>query len=192
MSGEQIREEKSFGPFSKMAAHGEEKHEDRKQQKTKQTASEDSWTTNASVTLERPRTFIYKGARKWHEESTLLQKVLLKSTPLTDKTEARDSKDKLVTIGMEHVVKRHMLPVPYGKSFFLSTDVKDVCNMVEEAIKRPDQTFPHRDDEGKKVFKKNFGRQIGILGYSQKECYCVTVILDNRSNALITAFPTVK
>lgn len=195
MSGEQIREEKSFknfSLFSKMAAHEEEKQEDRKQQEAKQTASEDLWTTDASVTLGGSRTFTYKGARKWHEESTSSQKVLLKSTPLTDKIVARDSKDKLERTGMEHVVKRHMLPVPYGKSFFISSDVNDVCNMVEEAIKRPDQKFPHRDDGGKKVYKKNFGRQVGVLGYSQKKCYWVTVILDYKSNAIITAFPTVK
>lgn len=103
---------------------------------------------------------------------------------------AEDSEN--VVQGMEHVLTRHMFPARHGKSYFISNDAKEVCHMVMEAIRRPDRAFPHSFKVGRKVLKKLFERQIGVKGVSQEKCYCVTVILDDASNALITAFPTVK
>jgi len=103
---------------------------------------------------------------------------------------AEDSENVLQ--GMDHVLKGHMLPTPHGKSYFISNDVKEVCDIVMETIRRPDQAFPHRSEVGRKVLKKLFGKQVGVSGVSQKRCYCVTVILNDATNALITAFPTVK
>lgn len=167
LSGEQITGKKSsciLVPFSKMEAHEEETQENRRKRTTKEN---DSPATDARIGLESSTKCTCQSCRRRHAHN-------------------------LVGIAIEHVVKRHMLPIPYGKSYFISSDVNNVCSMVAEVITRSDQTCPHRDDEGKTVHKKNFGRQVGVLGYSQKKCYCVTVIWDDRRNALVTAFPTVK
>ena len=91
---------------------------------------------------------------------------------------------------MEHIVKMHILPVPEGASFFLSTDVEIVCAIIKETHERPDEIVPHRFKKDRKVLRKKFSRQVGVSGKSKAFCYSVTVIVDIGSNAIITAFPT--
>ena len=91
---------------------------------------------------------------------------------------------------MDHIVKRHILPVPEGASFFLSADVGDVCAFIKETHERPDNIFYHRFKKDRKVLRKKFTRQVGVSGTSKAACYSVTVIVDIGSNAIITAFRT--
>ena len=91
---------------------------------------------------------------------------------------------------MEHIVKRHILPVPEGASFFVSRDVGIVCGIIKETHERPDNIFVHRFKKDRKVLRKKFSRQVGVSGKSKAGCYSVTVIVHIGSNEIITAFPT--
>ena len=91
---------------------------------------------------------------------------------------------------MERLIKKHLLPVKRGKSFWVSSDLVYIRHLINQTIANPDQTEPHNDDNDKIVLKKNYSVEIGKHGYTKKPCYNVTVILDNNDKRLITAFQT--
>ena len=93
---------------------------------------------------------------------------------------------------MEHIITRHMPPVKFGKSYFLSRDVTYVSNLVTQTTTNPDQILPHGRKKGRKVFKKNFPFQVGIHGYNGKPCYGIFAVKDITDDRLITAYPTLK
>ena len=43
---------------------------------------------------------------------------------------------------MEHIVTHHMPPVKSGKSYFLSGDKTEVCNLVTQTIAHPIKDLP--------------------------------------------------
>lgn len=96
-----------------------------------------------------------------------------------------------VRINLEHIVKRHMPPVPKDTSYFLSNEVQEIYAIIKNAYRRPDKYFPHRRKSHRFVFQKKFRKQLGVHGISKAPCYCVTGIFDLRSNDIITAYPTV-
>ena len=53
---------------------------------------------------------------------------------------------------MEHIVTHHMPPVKSGKSYFLSGDKTEVCNLVTQTIAHPDQRLNHRKDRDKRMW----------------------------------------
>ena len=91
---------------------------------------------------------------------------------------------------MERLIKKHLLPVKRGKSFWVSSDLVYISHLINQTIANPEQTEPHKDDNNKIVLKKNYSEEIGKHGYTKKPCYNVTVILDKNDKRLITAFPT--
>ena len=91
---------------------------------------------------------------------------------------------------MERLIKKHLLPVKRGKSFWVSSDVVYIRHLIIQTIANPDQTEPHKDDNDKIVLKKNYSVEIGKHGCTKKPCYNVIVILDKNDKRLITAFPT--
>ena len=94
---------------------------------------------------------------------------------------------------MEHVIARHMLPVKPRKSYFLSHDETAVCDMVAQTIAKPDEIRAHNSgDINRRVLKKTFPFQIGVLGNNGKPCYALIAIVRTRNNDLITAYPTMK
>ena len=93
---------------------------------------------------------------------------------------------------MEHIIKRHVLPVKLGKSYFLSRDVTYISNIIAQTISNPDQLLPHRDDVKKEIYKKVFPMQIGIHGINGKPCYAVTCVVKAIGKQLVTAYPTLK
>ena len=102
-----------------------------------------------------------------------------------------DSAKKRVRINMEHIVKRHMLPAPKSASYFLSGNVQEIYAVIENAYRRPDKRFPHRNKRDQFVFKKKFREQLGVHGICKAPCYYLTGIFHITSNTIITAYPTV-
>ena len=92
---------------------------------------------------------------------------------------------------MEHIITRHMLPVKFGKSYFLSRDVTYIY-LVTHTTTNPDQTLPHGRKKDRKVFKKNFPFQVGVHGCNGKPCYGIFAVKDTTDDRLITAYPTLK
>lgn len=90
---------------------------------------------------------------------------------------------------MEHVFIRHMHPVRFGKSYFLSRDVTEVSNLVTQTVTHPDQILPHKSDRYKRVYKKKFPYQTGIHGCNGEPCYGVIAVEKTTDNRLITAYP---
>ena len=93
---------------------------------------------------------------------------------------------------MEHIITRHMPPVKFGNSYFLSRDVTYVYDLLTQTTTNPDQILPHGRKKGRKVFKKNFPFQVGIHGYNGKPCYGIFAVKDITDDRLITAYPTLK
>ena len=90
---------------------------------------------------------------------------------------------------MEHVIIRHIHPVKFGTSYFLSRDVIEVSNLVTQTITHPDQILTHRSDNYKRIYKKKFPYQTGIHGRNGKPCYGVIAVAKTTDNRLITAYP---
>ena len=91
---------------------------------------------------------------------------------------------------MEHIIIRHMPPVKFEKSYFLSRDVTYVSNLVTQTTTNPDQILPHGRKKGRKVFKKKFPFQVGKHSYNGKPCYGTFAVKDITDNRLITPYPT--
>lgn len=93
---------------------------------------------------------------------------------------------------MEHIIARHMQPVKFGKSYFLSRDETYLCYILSQTILNPDQITIHHNDNNKRVLKKSFPFQIGVHGYNGKPCHVLTAIVGSMNNDVFTAFPTMK
>lgn len=93
---------------------------------------------------------------------------------------------------MDHIISRHMRPVKFGKSYFISRQVSVVSNMISQTLAKPDEMMPHVNDSGKTVFKKQFLFQTGVHGVKRQPCYSITAIVNNTSNRVITAFPSLR
>lgn len=91
---------------------------------------------------------------------------------------------------MEHIVERHMLPVPQRTSYFLSHDEHIVRGMVTATHERPDHVTPHWSERDRIVLRRTFSTQVGVHGITREACYSVTLIVDAQSYAIVTGFPT--
>ena len=56
---------------------------------------------------------------------------------------------------MEHIIRRHMIPVPRKKSYFLSRDVTYDTKLVKQTIFHPTRRVTHKSDRTKRVHIKN-------------------------------------
>ena len=78
------------------------------------------------------------------------------------------------------------------KSYFVSNDKAFIYKqLVQETMKRPDKSMPHRKLHNRGVRQKTFSEIVGVHGFSKGACYTVTVIYDTTNHKLITAFPTI-
>ena len=93
---------------------------------------------------------------------------------------------------MEHIKRCHMAHSQQrDKSIFVSNDKDFIYNqLVQETMKRPDKSMPHRELNDRGVRQKTFSDIVGVHGLSKDACYTVTVIYDTTNHKLITAFPT--
>lgn len=89
-----------------------------------------------------------------------------------------------------YIIKKHMLPVPLRKSFYLTSDLNCVKNMILQTVENPDRKCPHRDDSGKTVYFKKYPNEIGIHGIRRTYCKTMVVVVRNWNNKIITAYPT--
>lgn len=89
-----------------------------------------------------------------------------------------------------YIIKKHMTPVLYGKSYYLSSNVNEIENMILQTVKYPDLTRPHWDGSGKIVYFKKFPKVIGIHGMKRTYCKRMVVVVRNFNNEIITAYPT--
>ena len=94
---------------------------------------------------------------------------------------------------IEHIERHHMAhSQPRDKSYFVSNDKGFIYNqLVQETMKRPDKSMPHRKLHKRGVRQKTFSDIVGVHGLSKDACYTVTVIYDTTNHKLITAFPTI-
>ena len=90
---------------------------------------------------------------------------------------------------IKHIIKRHMIPVPKKKSYFLSRDVTYVTKLVKQTIFHPTHRVTHKSDRTKMVYIKNFSHVIGIHGLKRIQCYTIVAIVNASDNHLITAYP---
>ena len=56
---------------------------------------------------------------------------------------------------MDHIIRRHMIPVPRKKSYFLSRDVTYVTKLVKQTIFHHTRLVTHKSDRTKRVYIKN-------------------------------------
>ena len=94
---------------------------------------------------------------------------------------------------MEHISRNHMAHSQRrDKSYFLSNDKAFIYkHLVQETMKRPDKSMPHRKLHNRGVRQKTFCEIVGVDGFSKDACHTVTVIFDTTNHKLITAFPTI-
>ena len=94
---------------------------------------------------------------------------------------------------IEHIERHHMAHSQRrDKSYFVSNDKGFIYNqLVQETMKRPDKSMPHRKLHKRGVRQKTFSDIVGVHGLSKDACYTVTVIYDTTNHKLITAFPTI-
>ena len=90
---------------------------------------------------------------------------------------------------MDHIIRRHMIPAPEKKSYFLSRDVTYVTKLVKQTIFHPTRRVTHKSDRTKMVYIKNFSHVIGIHGLKRIQCYTIVAIVNASDNHLITAYP---
>ena len=88
---------------------------------------------------------------------------------------------------IKHIIKRHMIPVPKKKSYFLSRDVTYVTKLVKQTIFHPTRRVTHKSDRTKMVYIKNFSHVIGIHGLKRRQCYSIVATVNASDNRLITA-----
>ena len=89
-----------------------------------------------------------------------------------------------------YIIKKHMTPVLNGKSYYLSSDLNYIENMILQTFENPDRTRPHWDGRGKTVYFKKFPKVIGIHGMRRTYCTRMVVVVRNFNNEIITAYPT--
>ena len=94
---------------------------------------------------------------------------------------------------MERIVRNHMAHSQRcDKSYFVSNDKAFIYKqLVQETMKMPDKSVPHRRLHNRGVRQKTFSEIVGVHGLSKDACYTVTVIYDTANHKLITAFPTI-
>ena len=93
---------------------------------------------------------------------------------------------------LEHIVGRHCQPLQRnGKSYFLSSDLKRINELIKETIENPDVIQRHRTRRDRGVKKKIFETVVGVHGITCEPCYSVTVIFNLQDEEIITAFPTI-
>ena len=94
---------------------------------------------------------------------------------------------------MKHIARNHMAHSQRrDKSYFVSNDKAFIYKqLVQETMKRPDKSMPHRKLHNRGVRQKTFSEIVGVHGFSKDACYTVTVIYDTTNHKLITAFPTI-
>ena len=94
---------------------------------------------------------------------------------------------------IEHIERHHMAHSQRrDKSYFVSNDKGFIYHqLVQETMKRPDKSMPHRKLHKRGVRQKTFSDIVGVHGLSKDACYTVTVIYDTTNHKLITAFPTI-
>ena len=91
---------------------------------------------------------------------------------------------------MDHIEKNHMFNGKQGKSLFTATDRWNVWALIQETLINPDRITKHRRHAHRCVYKKSFASPVGV-DCSGASCYFVTVIYDQRSSYVVTAYPTV-
>lgn len=89
-----------------------------------------------------------------------------------------------------YIIEKHMRPVPYGKSYYLSTDFNCIEKMILQTVENPDRRRPHWDGPGKTVYFKKYPMVIGIHGMRRTCCKIMVVVVSNFNNKIITAYPT--
>lgn len=91
-----------------------------------------------------------------------------------------------------YIIEKHMTPVLNGKSYYLSSNLNDIENMILQTVENPDRKCPHWDGSGKTVYFKKFPNVIGIHGMRRTKCTRMVVVVRNFNKEIITAYPTDK
>ena len=93
---------------------------------------------------------------------------------------------------LEHIAARHVKPLQgNGKSYFLTSDLKRIEELIKETTENPDVIKRHRTRNDREVKTKAFQTVIGVHGITREPCYNVTVIFNRKDKEIITAFPTI-
>ena len=102
-----------------------------------------------------------------------------------------EASNSSVQPALEHIVARHCQPLRRnGKSYFLTTDLKRINELIKETIEKPDVIQRHRTRRDRLVKRKVFETLVGVHGITCAPCYKVTVIVNLQDEEIITAFPT--